>query len=104
MTPELFGIEHILYILISTTITVVSLILAKKYAKSEKSQTIFLKAIAVCLFISILTNRLSQVFRYDDARWYLIIPDSFCGMTSLVLSLAVYLEKETTMFFILFGY
>ena len=94
MAPELFGIEHILYILISTTITVVSLILAKKYAKSEKSQTIFLKAIAVCLFISILTNRLSQVFRYDDARWYLIIPDSFCGMTSLVLSLAVLFGKR----------
>ena len=67
----------------------VSLILAKKYAKSEKSQTIFLKTIAVCLFISILTNRLSQVFRYDDVRWYLIIPESYCGMTSLVLSLAV---------------
>ena len=94
MVPQLFGIEHILYILISTTITVVSLILAKKYAKSEKSQTIFLKAIAVCLFSSILTNRLSQVFRYDDVRWYLIIPDSFCGMTSLVLSLAVLFGKR----------
>ena len=94
MVPQLFGIEHILYILISTTITVVSLILAKKYAKSEKSQTIFLKAIAVCVFISILTNRLSQVFRYDDVRWYLIIPDSFCGMTSLVLSLAVLFGKR----------
>lgn len=94
MVPQLFGIEHILYILISTTITVVSLILAKKYAKSEKSQTIFLKTIAVCLFISILTNRLSQVFRYDDVRWYLIIPDSFCGMTSLVLSLAVLFGKR----------
>ena len=94
MVPQLFGIEHILYILISSTITVVSLILAKKYAKSEKSQTIFLKTIAVCLFISILTNRLSQVFRYDDVRWYLIIPDSFCGMTSLVLSLAVLFGKR----------
>ena len=94
MVPQLFGIEHILYILISTTITVVSLILAKKYAKSEKSQTIFLKTIAVCLFVSILTNRLSQVFRYDDVRWYLIIPDSFCGMTSLVLSLAVLFGKR----------
>lgn len=94
MVPQLFGIEHILYILISTTITVVSLILAKKYAKSEKSQTIFLKTIAVCLFISILTNRLSQVFRYDDVRWYLVIPDSFCGMTSLVLSLAVLFGKR----------
>ena len=54
----------------------------------------FLKTIAVCLFISILTNRLSQVFRYEEVRWYLIIPDNFCGMTSLVLSLAVLFGKR----------
>ena len=41
-----------------------------------------------------MTNRLSQVFRYDTVRWYCIIPESFCGMTSLVLSLAVLLGKK----------
>ena len=41
-----------------------------------------------------MANRLSQVFRYDTVRWYLIIPDSFCGMTSLVLSLAVLFGKR----------
>jgi hypothetical protein len=50
--------------------------------------------IAVLLFIAIAANRLSQVFRYDQVRWYLIIPDSFCGMTSLVLSLAVFFGKR----------
>ena len=41
-----------------------------------------------------MTNRLSQVFRYDNVRWYCIIPDSFCAMTSLVLSLAVLFGKK----------
>ena len=94
MPPELFGIEHILYLLTSTVAASVALLLAKRYFKDENSQRIFLKLLAVLLFIAILTNRLSQVFRYDTVRWYLIIPDSFCGMTSLVLSLAVLFGKR----------
>ena len=94
MAPELFGIEYILYIIISTLLGGGGLYFAYKYAKSEKIQTIILKCLAVALFISVMTNRLSQVFRYDNVRWYCIIPDSFCAMTSLVLSLAVLFGKK----------
>ncbi len=94
MAPQLFGIEHILYLIISTVVASVALLSAKRFAKEEKQQRIFLKTLAVLLFIAIMTNRLSQVFRYDDVRWYLIIPDSFCGMTSLVLALAVLFGKR----------
>ena len=55
---------------------------------------IILKSIAGMLFIWILINRLSQVFRYSQVRWEQIIPESFCGMTSLVLSLAVLFGKK----------
>lgn len=94
MAPELFGTEHILYIIISTLLGGVGLYFAYKYAKSEKVQTIVLKCLAIALFVSVMTNRLSQVFRYDNVRWYCIIPDSFCAMTSLVLSLAVLFGKK----------
>ena len=94
MAPELFGIEHILYIIISTILGGVGLYFAYKYAKSEKAQTIVLKCLAAALLISVMTNRISQVFRYDNIRWYCIIPDSFCAMTSLVLSLAVLFGKK----------
>ena len=94
MPAQLFGIEHILYILISTILGMSLVILSKKFAISEKSQKIILKIVAFLLFISIMTNRLSQVFRYDMVRWYCIIPESYCGMTSLVLALAVLLGKK----------
>jgi ABC-type uncharacterized transport system permease subunit len=94
MAPELFGIEHILYIVISTVIGSGGLFIAYKYARNSKSQEIILKCIAMALFIAIMTNRISQVFRYDTVRWYCIIPDSFCGMTSLVLPLAVLFGKK----------
>ena len=94
MTPQVYGKEHIIYIVVSTLVCIAGLVLAKKYAKTQIIQTIVLKSIAVLLLASILANRLSQVFRYEQVRWYCIIPDSFCGMTSLVLALAVLIGKR----------
>lgn len=94
MAPQLYGTEHILYIIISTLVAATALLLCKKHAKTERAQKIVLLVLAALLFAAILTNRLSQVFRYDQVRWYCIIPDSFCGMTSLVLSLGVLLGKK----------
>lgn len=94
MDLNVFGTVHWIYLAITLSLSVVGLFCAKKFAKSEKSQKIILKCIAGALLIWILINRLSQVFRYSNVRWEQIIPDSFCGMTSLVLSLAVLLGKK----------
>lgn len=94
MHPELFGMEHSLYIVLSTLLGGGVLLAAKKLAKTEKSQNLILKTLAGFLLVAIVTNRLSQVFRYDTVRWYCLIPESFCGMTSLVLSLGVLLGKK----------
>ena len=94
MDLRVFGLVHWIYLLITLSLSVVGLFFAKKYAKTEKTQNIILKSIAGMLLIWILLNRLSQVFRYEETRWHLIIPDSFCGMTSLVLALAVLLGKK----------
>ena len=92
--PELFGIEHILYIVISTIVCTTVLLLTQKYAKTDKAVAIVLKSLAAALLVAIMANRLSQVYRYDTVRWHLIIPDSFCGMTSMVLALAVLFGKR----------
>lgn len=94
MPAELFGIEHTTYIIISTIFGGSFIILTKLFVLNEKNQRIILKIVASLLFIAIMTNRLSQVFRYDTVRWYYIIPDSYCGMTSLVLSIAVLFGKK----------
>lgn len=94
MVAEVFGKEHITYALISTAVSVAALLLIKKYARSERARYISLHALAFLLLCAIMTNRLSQVFRYDTVRWYCIIPDSFCGMTSLVIALGVLFGKR----------
>ena len=94
MAPQLFGIEHILYIVITALIASAGLLLCKKYAATHRAQKIVLQVIAALLLMAILANRLSQVFRYSQVRWYCIFPDSICGMTSLVLSLGVLLGRK----------
>ncbi len=94
MNLNVFGGVHLIYLAITLPLSVLGLYFAKRYAKTEKSQKIVLKSIAAMLLIWILINRLSQVYRYSDVRWEQIIPDSFCGMTSLVLSLSVLFGKK----------
>ena len=94
MNLNVFGGVHLIYLGITLPLSAIGLYLAKKYAKTEKTQRIVLKSIAAMLLFWILANRLSQVYRYSDVRWEQIIPDSFCGMTSLVLALAVLFGKK----------
>ncbi len=94
MVPQVYGKEHIIYMVVSTLVGVAGLLLMKKIARSDRAKCFVLKGIALLLLASIVANRLSQVFRYEQTRWYCIIPDSFCGMTSLVLALAVLLGKK----------
>ena len=94
MELKLYGWIHIIYLIISIGLTVAGLWCAKKFAKTEKQQAIVLKCIAGFLFVWIAINRLSQVYRYGLYRPEQIIPDSFCGMSSLVLSLSVLFGKK----------
>jgi hypothetical protein len=98
MPAVVFGWEHFTYMGITSALAIAGLLFAKKYAKSEKSQSIILKSIAFALFVAILSNRLSQVFRYSNVRWKEIIPESYCGLTSLMLSLAVLFGKKNNNF------
>ena len=94
MSLDVFGGVHLIYLALTLPATVIGLYLAKRYAKTERAQNIILKSLAAMLLLWIVINRLSQVYRHEDVRWDLIIPDSFCGMTSLVTALAVLFGKR----------
>lgn len=94
MDLRVLGTVHLIYLVVTILPSVIGSLLAKKHAKTEKAQSIVLKSLGGLLLIWILINRLSQVYRYSDVRWEQIIPDSFCGMTSLVLALSVLLGKK----------
>jgi len=94
MAPKLFGIEHILYLIVSITVASAALLLAKKYCKSDRQIKVFFKCFAALSLVVVVASRFAQALCFGGPRWYMLIPDSFCAMTTLVLSLAVLLGKK----------
>ena len=92
MPPKVYGIEHILFLVVFFVLAIVGTILIKKYAKTTKSQDITIRIIAGLLFIAVMWNRISiAVISNNYAK---LIPSSFCGMSSLVFALAVLIGKR----------
>jgi len=89
-----FGWEHIVYLSIWLTVSVLVLILVKKFAKTEKAQKIAVKTMGGVLLLSILASRITQTLIWGDFTWYNFFPTTFCGTSSLVLALAVLLGKK----------
>lgn len=94
MKPQIFGWQHFTYLGIFVVLSVAGLIVAKIFAKDETVQNIILKSTAIALLIAIVTNRFSIVFKGANPDWVQLIPDSYCGMSSLVLSMAVLIGKR----------
>lgn len=92
MNPQIFGWQHLTYLAVFIVLMVASLILIKIYAKSEKAKFIIVKVVAALLLIFIVWNRIAIAVSHNN--WHLLIPDSFCGMSSLVLSLACLIGKK----------
>ena len=78
---NLYDLQHILYIVITAILTVVGLILIKKFCKSQKLAILIAAAALLVVFI---WNRLSLAIVEKDALK--LLPYSFCSLTSLLLS------------------
>lgn len=91
---QVFGIEHIIYLVVAICIMVTALVLTKLYAKSEKAQGIIVRVTGGLLLCAILWNRISISLKTNPANWMFLIPESVCGMTSLLLSLALIFGKR----------
>lgn len=96
--PQVFGWQHLLYLTISILVLGAAIILIKKYVKDPKQLSNLIRVFGLLLFASILWNRISICLYWDgwqeqstlwvfDERWRKLLPDSFCGTSSLALSL-----------------
>lgn len=94
MYPQIFGKEHIIYIVISILVGTAICVLSKLFAKTEKSKDIVVRCAGGVLFAIIVVNRIVVIFEYDTPNWLKLFPESFCTTSSIVLSLAVLLGKK----------
>lgn len=92
MNPQIFGWQHLTFLAIFIVAAVVSLILIKRYVKSTKVQDIIVRSVGALLFVFIVWNRIAIAVQHQNA--YYLIPDSFCGMSSMVLAIATMCGKR----------
>lgn len=92
--PQIFGLEHSIYVVISVTIAIAVLVCAKLFVKTEKLQEIIMRSMGALLFITILINRIVLVFEYDEPNWLKLITDTYCSTSSYVLGLALLCGKK----------
>ncbi len=89
---KIFGTEHIIFLVIFFVFAIISWVLIKKYAKNEKTKSIIVRCIGALLFLFVLWNRIELIIK--NGQFYRILPNSFCGLNSFVLGLAVLFGRK----------
>lgn len=90
--PKVFGWEHIVYLVLFFAAFAGSLTAIKLKVKSEKTLNIIIKCLGAALLVFIVWNRISICVHKSSAKY--LIPDSFCGVTSLSFAIAALLCKR----------
>ncbi len=88
-----YGIGHIVYLAIALILYAVGLIFLCKHKNDEKVKFVTVKISAAVLLICIIASRFSVAIKKENDLKYLL-PNTFCGLSSLVLSIAVLFGKR----------
>lgn len=101
MAPKIFGIEHIIYMVISFGLMIAGLIVIKKFCKTEKSKTLTIKISGLVLLLVILLNRYACTLCWENEPF---LPSSICGLASLVFAIMIIVCKKdsTALHFIIY--
>lgn len=109
-TSGVYSIYHIIYIIIALILMAVGLILTKKLATSQKAKNLIIKISGVILLITILINRFTVTY-YDviinqrvGYSFLNLIPNTFCGLASIVLSITIIFGKKDHLVLHFIGY
>lgn len=90
--PHVYGWEHIVYLVLFWAAFGGTLAAILLKVKSEKTLEIIIKSLGGFLLVLIIWNRISiAVFRQNAWR---LIPDSFCGVSSLCLAICALVCKR----------
>lgn len=92
MPPKIFGIEHILYMVISFALIITALVLIKIFCKSEKSKNIAFRVSGAVLLLVVILNNISI---YLWVHTFELV--SLCGTVSLLFGVfALFCKKDSS--------
>ena len=98
-----YGIEHIIYLIIVLILGICSLILIKKKCKSEKSIILLVRISALVLLIIFIMSRIFITYsdvcvnHRENYTWLNLIPNTWCSMSCLVLCIALLCGKKNNL-------
>lgn len=94
---EIYGIEHILYLVISIILMIGVIVLTKFFVPKEKV-FIVMKVLAGIGLILIIINRI-VVAKSRNGDFQSFLPDTYCSMMGFILPIVVLLFKPNTKIF-----
>jgi uncharacterized membrane protein YwaF len=95
--PKVFGWQHLVYVAIAVTIMIISFIIINKKTKTEKDIRNVIRFVGFLLLAAIIWNRISICV--NGGTFKHILPESYCGLSSLLLSLAaIFLPRNHKVF------
>lgn len=101
-TPKVFGKEHLIYLIVSFILTIIAVILITIFIKDENKKKITRRSIGLILLFLIIYNRICVSIHNDN--WWFLLPTSYCGITSLILSIGLIWAKKDNFIFHFFPY
>ena len=90
--PHVYGWEHLVYLAVFLIIAVGSLVYIYKKVKDERTVDIVVRCVGGVLLAAILANRISLIWFYSTPL--ALIPNTFCGVTSLVFGICTLFCKR----------
>lgn len=107
---KVFGTEHIIYVSFTILIIVGLFVLLPKLNLTEQKKEILFRGLGTLLFICILINRISVTYydvvinKREGYSWLNLIPNTYCGFCSLVLSITFMFGKKDNFILHSIGY
>ena len=92
---RLYSTYHIIFIVLFSVIFAAAILVFKFALKTDKARDVFIRCIGGLLAISLILNRIAiTVWRDQGLGIRALIPNSYCGMTNLLLGLFVAFGKR----------
>jgi len=92
----IYGVEHVLFLVVSALIVFLLILFTKLFIKSGKIRILVVRIIGGILLISLILNRIAIAIHRNNITG--LLPDSFCGISSLMLSLlAIFYKKDNAL-------
>lgn len=91
----LYGVHHIVFLVLSAVILAALIVVFKLVLKTDKARDLFIRILGGVLTVSVIINRISiTVFNNTGVGLLNLIPNSYCGMSNLLIGLACLFGKR----------